>query len=554
MPDTLDEYLASHETLLPELECRNGVRLFPLRLPILPLGRELGQVLLELPKDFPDKALAKIRLPADKILNIPHIESDGKLCLGNGDLGAASGLSPTERIQLLVESFFDLFLQPWCAGELDGDFVKEAQNYWSIYCQRFSTSQNAVTKLYVLDERCDEAKCYQAQYLVASRIVIAGSNIPLVERFIAAMGDGQQIRQVFVAEIPISVPFTPHSWPKNEASIRRLLDIRLGKDAAKHFFTKKGHRNRDAHRIVLLRAPNCSFGFLLSGGPPTIRHQGLSTRGYFTKELTPLLVERLDANWTYGRDQHHEVISRQEKHVLVVGAGALGSHVIEQLAKSGVGHITVVDRDNLSSSNIGRHVLGANAIGRNKAKILVKQFTLHWPSCEFKAIPNFIQEWLAKNDLSVVNMVLDLTGEPEVRRSIDFARKSHSCHLLIGWMEPYVAAAHACLLPKDYPWMNTSVDKLESLQAVTWPDDVMQYEPACSSLFQSYTPAAATHAVALVTEAALDLLDGKVEYPVVRHWIRGQKFLDKYRLGLSLRNWAVAAAPFDGVSLETRYE
>ncbi|OHX37328.1 hypothetical protein BJL95_19800 [Methylomonas sp. LWB] len=121
-------------------------------------------------------------------------------------------------------------------------------------------------------------------------------------------------------------------------------------------------------------------------------------------------------------------------------------------------------------------------------------------------------------------------------------------------MEPYVAAAHACLLPIGQPWMIDQVDRLESLQAVTWPDDVMQHEPSCSSIFQSYTSAAATHAVALVAEAALNLLDGKIKRPNVQHWIRGQAFLDAQRPGLNLREWAIAAAPFDGISFETVYE
>src|SRR5437899_823203 len=44
-------------------------------------------------------------------------------------------------------------------------------------------------------------------------------------------------------------------------------------------------------------------------------------------------------------------------HVAVVGAGAVGAAAADQLARSGVGTITIVDRDVLEASNLGRQAL-----------------------------------------------------------------------------------------------------------------------------------------------------------------------------------------------------
>lgn len=559
MPNTLDDYLASHVNLFPEQPSNNGLRRFPIRLPDVPEGRSFGQAWLELPSAFPENALAIIRLSSENVLKVPHIESGGKLCLGDGDPGPLSGASPVDRIQHLIETFYELFLRPWCGGELDGDFANESQNYWAIHCTQCISSHDVVTKIYTLDERPASPRIYEAKHLPGKRVVIACSDNTLSNRFVTAMGGGKELRQVLVADIPISFPLTPATWPRDNANLERLLRIRLGSKAGNFLFAI-GRRNRSIHRIVLLRAPNCSFGFLLPGGPPNTVRQGYSTRKFPTLKLVPLVVERLDPNWIYGRDQHPEVVVRQQRRILVIGAGALGSQVVEQLAKAGIGFLTIIDDDFMETANIGRHVLGANSIGLGKAKALAEQLTRRWPSCAVSPEKSSIQNWLKHNDLSGVDMVVDLTGEPDVRLCIENSRKRHECPLLIGWMEPYVAAAHACLLPKGQPWMIDPVDRLESLQAVTWPDDVMQHEPSCGSVFQSYTSAAATHAVALVAEAALDLLDGKVKRSIVRHWIRGQAFLDAQRPGLSLRGWVIEAvpfiraAPFDGISFETLYE
>ncbi|MFC7321287.1 ThiF family adenylyltransferase [Halobacillus campisalis] len=46
-----------------------------------------------------------------------------------------------------------------------------------------------------------------------------------------------------------------------------------------------------------------------------------------------------------------------EKHVLIIGAGALGSANAEMLVRAGVGKITIVDRDYVEWSNLGRQQL-----------------------------------------------------------------------------------------------------------------------------------------------------------------------------------------------------
>src|SRR5262245_45060353 len=46
-----------------------------------------------------------------------------------------------------------------------------------------------------------------------------------------------------------------------------------------------------------------------------------------------------------------------DSHALVVGCGALGSVIADQLARAGVGHLRIVDRDFVETSNLQRQVL-----------------------------------------------------------------------------------------------------------------------------------------------------------------------------------------------------
>jgi len=77
----------------------------------------------------------------------------------------------------------------------------------------------------------------------------------------------------------------------------------------------------------------------------------------------------------------------QAAHVLVVGAGGLGSAMLPLLAASGIGKITVFDGDTVERSNLGRQVIFREAdIGKNKAQQAEKFLHALNPHCAVTAI------------------------------------------------------------------------------------------------------------------------------------------------------------------------
>ncbi len=60
----------------------------------------------------------------------------------------------------------------------------------------------------------------------------------------------------------------------------------------------------------------------------------------------------------------------QQSTVMVVGCGAVGSFAIESLARSGVGHLVLVDFDKVEESNINRQLFALDStIGKNKVEV-----------------------------------------------------------------------------------------------------------------------------------------------------------------------------------------
>ena len=83
----------------------------------------------------------------------------------------------------------------------------------------------------------------------------------------------------------------------------------------------------------------------------------------------------------------------QSATVMVVGCGAVGSFVVESLARSGVGHIVVVDFDTVEESNINRQLFALNStIGMPKVDVAAARIHDINPEAHVTAIKAFFDE------------------------------------------------------------------------------------------------------------------------------------------------------------------
>ena len=58
-------------------------------------------------------------------------------------------------------------------------------------------------------------------------------------------------------------------------------------------------------------------------------------------------------------------------HVAVFGIGGVGGHVVDALARSGIGEITIVDSDDVAVSNINRQLIATTkTVGRKKVEVM----------------------------------------------------------------------------------------------------------------------------------------------------------------------------------------
>lgn len=78
-------------------------------------------------------------------------------------------------------------------------------------------------------------------------------------------------------------------------------------------------------------------------------------------------------------------------HVCVIGVGGVGSWIVEALARSAVGHLTLIDLDNVAESNINRQIQAlSSTIGQPKIEALRDRIAQINPYCKVTLVEDFI--------------------------------------------------------------------------------------------------------------------------------------------------------------------
>jgi len=82
-----------------------------------------------------------------------------------------------------------------------------------------------------------------------------------------------------------------------------------------------------------------------------------------------------------------------QMRVCVVGMGGVGSWAVEALARTGVGHLTMIDHDDVSVSNINRQLHALNTtVGEPKVELMRERVSKINADCEINAIDDFLVE------------------------------------------------------------------------------------------------------------------------------------------------------------------
>lgn len=95
--------------------------------------------------------------------------------------------------------------------------------------------------------------------------------------------------------------------------------------------------------------------------------------------------------------------------VAVFGIGGVGTYVVEALARSGVGSFVLVDKDNVSITNINRQLIATmETLGRSKVEVMGERISAINPKAEIELRQSFFLPENADDfDFSAYSYVVD---------------------------------------------------------------------------------------------------------------------------------------------------
>jgi len=467
---------------------------------------------------------------------LPHVGYGGVVCVSDGQGQSIDLEHPAEVAAHTLLAAYDL-LEKWAAAgnASDIEFLNELEGYWS------GLPDAAFGSAALEIDDCDRLiAAYEDPHPVRSRwfftergVQASGSDIRKLE--------GQRGLYIHLSELPF-VPVHPE---------RLTLDFIKAVRAAMsptqlHLWTSLlEHTKNSAKRTVLLvSVPRQAGGRSLVGAAFTI-HRGIVLRH---APVTPLSVRRHTAS--YMRQRGGATMELCGRHVAVLGCGAIGACVADNLAISGLGKMTLVDADHYSEDNVFRHILSPAYIDTFKASALKHQLERRYPGLVVNDFVGDAEQWFAASSLAGIDGIVVAIGTPAVDRVI--GRKLRSAGLsmpvVTTWLEALDLGGHSVRVWTNLPGCLDCLYRDDEGQSALHPrtaflqanQKVTRNLTGCGSVFVPYGALQARKTALMAAEQMLSALIAGGAPPSYRFW-RGDG--DKAR-AQSLRTttwWAEAS-------------
>jgi len=151
-----------------------------------------------------------------------------------------------------------------------------------------------------------------------------------------------------------------------------------------------------------------------------------------------------------------------DSHVLIVGAGGLGSPVALYLAASGVGHITIADHDTVDLTNLQRQIAhSTDRVGEAKVTSAAQAMHALNPEVRITTLARQLDAAELERLVPTVQVVVDCCDNFTTRQAVNAACVKHHVPLVSGAairMDGQLAVydardaqspCYACLFPPD---------------------------------------------------------------------------------------------------------
>lgn len=204
----------------------------------------------------------------------------------------------------------------------------------------------------------------------------------------------------------------------------------------------------------------------------------------------------------------HDRAVLADASVAVIGVGAIGSHVALELARAGVGSLTLIDPETLVPGNCARHVLEAHFAGVGKAQGMEVHLENRFPGLEVEGLIERVQGAAEMDQLVAEHdVVIEATGSLPVSRLVGEAAAAAGRPAVSVCLQREGQVVRVDRHPLEPGEVHEP--ELEPRP----PAGPVLREGGCGDPVSPAPPWACSVAAGLATAVVTDLLTGRGEYP-----------------------------------------
>lgn len=163
----------------------------------------------------------------------------------------------------------------------------------------------------------------------------------------------------------------------------------------------------------------------------------------------------------------------EKSRVMIIGLGAVGSHIALHLARSGVKNFVVVDADVVDISNIHRQAYDESDIGNLKTVSIKKNIENIASNVNIRKIEKKIDEFffIENNFSNNINLIINCADEPSVDYTSSIIAKycmhNNIPHIIGGGYNLHLTLIGQTIVPKKtscYKCFETKLNEINSIE------------------------------------------------------------------------------------------
>lgn len=484
------------------------------------LGGSSVQLYFGVKKSFPLSLPYIFLVQWDLFGILPHVETDGYICyvqeegsLLDSDNGEGIAREALDRaIQVVKDGI---------AGINKKDFIDEFGAYWD--------RLDKIKKYKSVVSPVDHVKRIHLYKEKSGQRYLADDEQSF-KKFLhlPAHVSWKHYPAIFIPLAPGTLITPPHPskfWNLDEIRKNVLGSLMPGQQAELLSLLSKPHHEE----VILLSLPRLADGETLIG----IRFEGVQLEhplkeGGRVRDITPLLIERRDKEYLMPRGGSN--LALRKKRVLLLGCGALGGFIANELTRAGVSQLTVLDKDVLTHENIYRHVLGLKHVGKAKVAGIKSDIEGRLPYIEILPVASSLEDALeSKIRVGDFDLIVSALGNPTVELAFNkYVHGPDSPPVIFTWLEPYGLGGHAVLTNMDssqkgclcclYDNTDDETDKRCRVSFAAPRQNFAKNINGCRNVFTPFGSLDAVRTTELATRLAIATLTGEIKTNLIRSW------------------------------------